>query len=204
MGQTANVKLFSFLNRHPESEVSLEQQIRILSSCGINLKPGISPDSLLSSFSREAFQKDPYRLLLAVLGDESADGPYPSDNIWHFDTECIEGQGSYVRIAQRLAAMAQGDLPLKDVADHVDLESGTAWLSFTLDGHAHKLAAQVNDDWVDPKILSELARLLESRRTTRRFTYTDLKGQDCFLGCATVKQRDLLASRTGLKVEWLK
>jgi hypothetical protein len=61
---------------------------------------------------------------------------------------------------------------LKDVADHVDLESGTAWLSFRLDGQVHKIEAQINEDWVDAKILSELARLLESRHRGRRFTYS--------------------------------
>jgi len=81
----------------------------------------LSPDSLGVPHSREAFQKNPYRLLLGALGGESAEGTYPSNSVWHFDTECIEGDGSYVRIAARLAEMAQGGLPLKDIADHVDL-----------------------------------------------------------------------------------
>src|SRR5215831_3510102 len=104
------------------------------------------------------------------MGDEAespsqgGESGYLSDNIWHFDTECIESPGDYQRIASRMCTLAQGDLPLVDLADFVDVEDSTAWLSFSLDGKPEKWIAKVDDDWVDPEMLSRFARLLESRK----------------------------------------
>jgi hypothetical protein len=73
-----------------------------------------------------------------------------------------------------------------------------------MDGTPQKWTAEVNDDWVDPTILSRLAQLPETRQAGRRFTYIDLQGQDCLIGCATAKEREWLKKNTRLKVEWLK
>jgi hypothetical protein len=143
------------------------------------------------------------------MGDEadgeSQAGPsgYLSDNIWHFDTECIEGEGSYASIARRMADLAQGELPLENIVDHVDIEKGEAWLSFSLDGRAYKWIARVDDDWVDPSIPPRFDSLLAGRKSNRRFTYINLGGQDCLIGCATPEQRTALEARTGLQVLWL-
>jgi hypothetical protein len=45
--------------------------------------------------------------------------------------ECIEDNGDYKRIVERMVEMAQGSLPLENIQDHVDLEKETAWFSFT-------------------------------------------------------------------------
>jgi hypothetical protein len=117
---------------------------------------------------------------------------YPSDSIWHLDTECIEDHGDYKRLADRMVTLTQGALPLADIEDFVDLEQGTACLSFSLDGKSERWTAKVDDDWVDAEILSRFARLLESRMTTRRYTYIDLQGQDCLIGCATKEEKRAL------------
>ncbi len=187
-----------------------EEQLRVLAECGIFLSASVTPDLLLRSFSREQYEQDPYRLLLSVMGGEPEYGLQVegevealSENIWHLDMECVEDDGAYVVVAERMALLAQGDLPLENIDDEVDLEEGEAWLSVTLDGHTYKWQPRVNEDWLDPSILSRLAGLLAARDTGRRFTYIDLGGQDCLIGCATEEQRACLESRTGLKVEWL-
>jgi len=196
--------------RRKQQKRSFEEQLRVLAGCGVDLNMGVRGESLLHSFSREQFEAEPFRLLLCVMGGEAEDparageSGYPSDNVWHFDTECIEGDGSYRRIAISMSALAQGDLPLMDIEDSVDLEAGTAWLSFWLNGKSERWTAKVEDDWVDPEMLSRFARLLESRGTNRRYTYIDLQGQDCLIGCATKEEKVRLERATGLKVEWLK
>jgi hypothetical protein len=202
--------MFGLFNRKRSGSVSLEDQLRVLDKGGIALESCVRPESLMLSYSREQFEKDPYRLLLCVLGreaeDESQSGEsgYPSNQVWHFDTECIEDHGAYKEIASRMVTLAQGALPLQQIEDFVDVENRIAWFSFLMDGTAQKWSATIDNDWVDPTILSRLAQLLESRRTGRRFTYIDLQGQDCLIGCATQEQRGWLAKNTGLKVEWLK
>ncbi|HEY2013292.1 MAG TPA: hypothetical protein VGH38_07305 [Bryobacteraceae bacterium] len=202
--------MFGLFKRKRRGSVPFQEQLRVLEKGGIALDSRVHPESLLLSHSREKFENDPYRLLLCVLGGEAEDETqagefgYPSNQIWHFDTECIEGHGAYRAIVSRMVTLAQGALPLEQIDDFVDVENGTAWLSFTMDGTAQKWLAKVDNDWVDPAILSRLARLLESRQAGRRFTYIDLQGQDCLIGCATPKQRAWLEESTGLKVEWLK
>jgi len=191
------------------NRVPFDEQLRVLADCGITVSASTKPEYLAGLSSGKDFEDEPYSLLLCVMGDEAEDqsqselSGYLSDNIWHFDTECIEDHGAYAAIADRMVALAQGDFPLQDIEDYVDVEEGDAWLSFTLDGRPYKWHARVDDDWVDPAIVSRLAGLLAGRNVGKRFTDIDLGGQDCLIGCATPEQRACLESRTGLKVEWL-
>ena len=195
--------IFDLLKRGHSDHPSFEQQLRVLQKGGIALAPGIAPEALLESFSREEFERTPYRLLLSTMGE--SDGPsYLSHQIWHFDPECIEDHGAYKHIASRFSALAGGALPLHQIEDHVDLDAAAAWLSFTLDGTPHKWTAEVNNDWVDPTVLSRFGELLVARSTDHRFTFVNLGAQDCLIGCATAQQRDWLNSNTGLAFEWLK
>jgi len=187
----------SFFKKRP----SLERQLRDLAECGVKLLPGATPESLIAEWSEEAFEKDPYRMAVVALGSEEE---ARSENLWHFDTECIEDHGAYVRIAERMRQLAGDDMPMTEIADFVDVEGREAWLSFRLDGREHRWACEVDSDWVDPSVLTRFAQLLEGRRTGRRFVYLDLGGQDCVLGCFSEEERGKLGRVTGLKWEWLR
>jgi hypothetical protein len=196
--------MFKFFKRRSSGRVPFEQQLETLARCGITLAPGVTADALLNVVDREGFEADPYRLLLTCMGNQAEDGPrYLSDNIWHFDTECIEDHGAYVAIARRLTQLAQRELPLEEITDFVDVDARTAHVAFRLDGKSYRWDANVEDDWVDASILSRFAELLEHVGKGRRFTYIDLGGQDCLIGCATAEGKERLARETGLTVEWL-
>ena len=177
--------MFDFFKRKGTQTIPFEDQLKVLADCGITLSPSVSPEALLQSFSREEYEKSPYRLLMCVMGGEgeseiqAGETGYPSDMIWHFDTECIEDHGDYAAIARRLSVLAHPALSIEDVQDYVNVEHGEAWLSFKLDGQTYKWIAQVDNDWVDATVLSRFAALLASRATERRFSYIDLGGQDC-------------------------
>ena len=202
--------MFKLFKRGPSGPVSFEKQLSTLANCGIKLAPGVAPEALLESFDREAFEAEPYRLLLVCMGGEAesesqaGERGYPCDNIWHFDTECIEDHGAYAAIARRMKDLAQGELPLEEINDYVDVEAGEARVTFRLAGQSYRWDAEVKDDWVDPMILSRFSDLLSRVGRSRRFTYIDLGGQDCLIGCATAQERERLSRETGLKVEWLK
>jgi hypothetical protein len=186
-------------------KASLEIQWETLASCGIRANNGIEIKDALSSWSREQYESDPFKLLLVFLGGDLEQEPYPrvSNSVWHLDTECIEGHGDYARVATRMSLLAGGQLPITDIADYVDVEEGMAWLSFHLDGKETKWEAKVDDDWIDPSILSNFVRLLDSRGATRRFTYLDLGGQDCIVGCSTEEEFTKLKELTKLTFQWL-
>jgi hypothetical protein len=201
--------MFEFLKKRFNPSVSLESQFATLKECGIECATSSIEDALINSLPRGKIEQEPFSLLLCILGDEADEekfaGPtgFPSENIWHFDTECIEDHGDYAQIANRLATLSQGDVAISNVRDFVDVESGIAWLSFQCNGVDYRWDAAVNNDWVDEQIFSRFAALLESTGSPRRYIHIDLQGQDCLIGCATSEQKDLLARKTGLKVTWL-
>jgi hypothetical protein len=179
---------------------TLERQLHDLVECGVRLLPGANREALLREWSQEEFENDPYELALVAL---AGDDPPLAENVWHFDTECIEDHGDYARIAERMRSMAGNALPIASIQDFVDVEAREAWLSFVLDGSEHRWTCEVQDDWVDPTVLSRFAALLARRNTGYRFAYLDLGGQDCMLGCFRDDELRRLRRTTGLAWEWL-
>jgi hypothetical protein len=184
---------------------SLEEQIAILEQCGIRLRRGITVNDLLESWDRQDFATKPFLYAVLALGGEldGRDFERVSDNLWHFDTECIENEGDYVRIAERVRDLALGELPMANIADEVDYESERASLDFDLDGRHIHWDLKFEDDWVDPKIFDRFKELLAARHASRRLTYLDLGGQDCIVGCATPDEFARLKQLTGLRWQWM-
>ena len=176
-----------------------------LADCGIRARAGTTAVELVNAAGQQWFSEQPYLSVIVTLGSEREQAPYDRfcDNVWHFDTECIEDHGDYVTIAQRLRDLACGDLPIAGIRDHVDIEAGVAWLDFMIGSEKTRWDAEVNDDWVDATILSRFASLLSHSKTGRRFTYLDLGGQDCVIGCSTPQQLKVLNRATGLRFQWL-
>jgi len=185
----------------------LQEQLQTLHRVGITVRPGVSVQDLLN-YGEDVIYKKPYFGLLLAMGGTRDSWPYAplSDTIWHFDWEAIENPGDYVRIALRMRDLAGGSLPLEDVEDYVDIgseEEDTAWLSFTLDGRAYHLDAEVKDDWADGKILEALDRLLHERDPQKGFICLTWMSQTCLLGCATAPQLQALREATELPFAWL-
>lgn len=191
---------------HRKSKPTFEEQLENLAGCGIKLRPQFSPDILFEEWGREEFEKEPYEMVLAALGGEREVGEPLSNDIWHFDTECIEDHGDYARVAQRMRDLANGDLPLENIKDYIDIvedDEGIAWLEFELDGEKYHWNLKVEDDWVDTDIFGMFIELLEKRGSKKRYTYFDLRGQDCLIGCCTPEQLEKLRENTELDFVWL-
>ena len=157
--------------------MNLEAQLAELASCGLTLDPGITIDDVLYSFDRAAYENKPFDLLLFVFGAEVEREPWGrpfSSRVWNFDTECVSGKGSYVKIVKRLARVAGTPERLSDVRDAVDLDIGEAWLEYTVDGQQRHWDIEVNDDWADMMVVSYVMADLEAGG--RRF-YSKDNGQ---------------------------
>ena len=154
--------------------VSLEEQLARLEELGLRLDAGITLDDLLYSFDREDYESRPYDLLLIMLGAEVEREPWGrafSSRAWGFDTECVEGSGAYVEIVERLARLAGMSDRVGDLRDEIDLAGGSSWLEYTVDGRTRRWDVEVNDDWVDPMVLSYVMDDLETG--DRRFWALD-------------------------------
>jgi len=188
------------------AKVKLEEQLATFAASGIKLRPGLTINDLLNSYSRETFESEPYRLLAVVLGDDLEEPPYGrhfSDELWHLDTECIEGDGSYIRIADRIQNLCKGALPMQNVKDFIDEDAATARLEFTLSRKTIPIDLEFQEDWLDPKVFSHFARLLREHSAPGNLFHLDLKGQDMLLGYATPAQLKSLRESTGLDWAWV-
>ena len=197
--------MFSLFRKQTEAPLTLEQKLTILSECGLSLVPDFTVRDLLDSWPREEFEKPGFAMTLVGLGMTEEQPPWRNHcvNLWHFDTECIEDEGSYVRIAERMAEMTQGALVIGNVQDEVDIEAGVASLAFEHGGTPVHLDLKVNDDWVDPAVFSLFVRLLAISDPSKVFLYLDLTGQDCILACVSRDQFNAL-SKAGVTFELLK
>jgi hypothetical protein len=174
--------------------MTIESKLDALAPCGLKLNDQFGVPDLVESWGREALDEPGWNLTLVCLGMTEEKPPWSPhcDNLWHFDTECIEGDGSYVRIAKRMAEMAQGSLPLSDIQDNVDIDGGTAWLRFKCHGKPVHIDCAVQDDWVDSRLFGHFVDLVAKCDPNKLFIYYDLGGQDCIIGCVTREQYSAL------------
>jgi hypothetical protein len=185
--------------------MSLDAQLHALERCGIALNPGFALPDLLARCRERAYETAPFRRLLETLGGEANDPARSplSNNIWRVQVGCIAGPGDYIRVARRMTVLAAADLPLTDISDEFDWLRGIAWLRFQLREQSFEWPARIQERWVDPRIFSRFATLLEEQETRKAFTHLALAGQDVLLGCATPEQFAELRRVTGLGFAWL-
>jgi hypothetical protein len=185
--------------------VPLEAQLAALAVCGVRLNPPYTAADLVREVPREDLERVPYLPLLHLLGSEvvegAREGPWFSDPVWRFDQESIDGPGAYRRIAERMRQMAAGELPLDEITDHVDIESGEAWVEYTLDGQHTRWEAELHGDWVDLLPLVYIAEELEFRGGERQFRILDEGGRYVLIACLTQEQFGRLRDETGLEFE---
>lgn len=195
----------SLLRRLLVRNMLLDRQLEVLAAGGIRPNPGVELSDLLARHRESEYERSPFRLLLSVLGSNSESEPYQplSDDIWFLNVERIAAPGDYVCLVNRMATLARGALPIVDVHDQIDLRQSAARLWFTLHGRGITWQAKIEEGWIDARIMTNFADLLEAQDTDRRFTYLDLPGTECLIGCATPQELATLRHETGLDFEWL-
>lgn len=167
--------------------LTLERKLEQLAQFGFHLAAPFQLEDLLASWPRGKFEKPGYNTVLVGLGMTEERPPWRNhcENVWHFDTECIEDHGAYVRIAKRMRILAQGSLPIDNIRDSVDVEAAVAWLEFEIGGVSRHIDCRVQDDWVDSSVFGHFVEALAQSDPTKIFLYYDLGGQDCIIACAT-------------------
>jgi hypothetical protein len=185
------------------NSTTLAAGLEQLANAGVRVRSGISQNDLLDSLEGTMDSRVDWIELLCVLGSDVERGQFEriSDDIWHFDAECIEDDGAYVEVVSRFVILAKGALPLTDIRDHVDVVAGEAWVEFNLDGKKEHWDLEVSDDWVDPEMYSRLQKLVTQRGAGKRFFIAGL-GQDSLISFGDEQMRQTLSRLSGLKFEW--
>ncbi len=111
------------------------------------------------------WQEGPWTELLRILAgprEDVDDGDVAfSKRLLHWDTECVEGPGSYCDLVRALARAFEGCVTITDVTDHVDTR--TARLHCRIDGADVDLTPVVEDDWLDGDVLVDVVGRIEAR-----------------------------------------
>lgn len=185
-----------------EKPVTFEQKLEALAACGLELAKPFTLGNLLDSNCREDYEEPGFEKILFTLGMTEEEAPWRNHcvNLWHFDTECIVDDGSYVRIVERMVEMTQGSLVLENVRDHVDIENDEVWFAYSFQGVNSRVDCKVNDDWVDPGIFIKFVELLYNADPFKVFIYYNPGDQTCILGCVT---RDQLKALNDLGIEFV-
>jgi hypothetical protein len=176
--------MFKFLKK---KDVSFTDQLMKLAELGITLNPGIDPTLFLAECSAQAYQKDPFQLLLISMGGEIyKDGQFhiASNHIWHLDTECIEDHGDYVTIVERLKNLM--NIEIQNIQDFVDIENEEAWVSFEYEDKHVKWDLNVDNDWIDSEIFDKFIQLFGTK-ANRKLVIASL-GQDCLVAYLNEEQ----------------
>lgn len=190
-------------HRNAENATTVASALQQLASLGIRMRAGVSQDDLLDSLGGRLESPVDWVQLLCTLGseDESGDFQQFSDDIWHFDSECIAGDGDYVAVVNRLVALTKGVLPITGIRDHVDIEAGEAWVEFDLDMERVHWDLEATDDYLDTQLYSRFQELALPRGEGRRFFIAPL-GQDGLISFGDEPMRAALSQLSGLKFQW--
>ncbi|KEO76743.1 hypothetical protein EL23_22085 [Paenibacillus polymyxa] len=164
-----------------KKKIIFEDQLNKLSELGIFMSADLKKELLLEEFSRNEYEEDPYNLLLLTLGGEvEVNGEFinVSEEIWYLDTECIEDHGDYARIIIRLENMTK--LNLNNITDYVDIQNGTAWVSFEYINELIRWEMKVYDDWLDMEIFKKFNELIKTEQSMK--LYISILDQGCLMG----------------------
>ena len=147
-----------------QTKMTLEQQLDALAALGLTLNDDVTVDDLLYSWDREEYEKEPFDLILFMLGSEVERKPWGRlicDKVWNFDAECIEDTGDYVTIVKQFCRVAGTPGLISDATDFIDIDNGKAWLKYTIDSQQRQYTVTVDNDWADPVTVSEVIADIE-------------------------------------------
>ena len=190
-------------NLEPKN-LSFEEQFEIFKELGFELNSGVDKSDI-ERWDEEDFIDEPFSLMYITLGQTIECEPWTplTNKCWEFDTETIEGHGSYVDIIKNLERITRGNLKFENVKDYVDIEEEEAWVSFTFNGKDYKWDLKVDNDWADIDLFSKIVNLTENNKFKGQYTYFDTEDQNAVIGFETSESLKQIKDKTGLKIEWL-
>jgi len=168
-----------------QRRLKLEQRLAALQACGIVLNPGYTSQSLERLYDRKDLDRMGYAELLSVLGGSPDDEPSPPfcDQLYAFDTECVEDAGAYAEVLGELARFSGGALAISQIVDEIEYGQGAAELKFICNAERVTLQLKQEDDWFDVRVIDALATLLARSGADARYFVVDTGDQIAAVGC---------------------
>lgn len=191
-------EMFGFKKKAP---TTLEEKIEALAAVGVVVDPERTIEEMLESNDREAYEEKGFESLLFTLALEVETGlgagAYYTNQLYWFDTECIEDTGDYARVAMRFAEMFRDEFEIKDISDKVDWDNESAELSFECGGKRYHKSFVLDSDWLDVAVFELFIQASADMDSLSKIGFTDSDGQDIRLCVMTLKQMKAFNKLTG-------
>lgn len=162
-----------------KAPVSLQEQRRVLESLGLQVDEGLVSEVeswMAQNPSAEVYVEDyPYTMLLSNLGSPEYDYDtwkvvsYP-DGVYWFDWEAFDIPGCYEDLFLAVEHLSGGEVDFEQIAfnmEGVNQETGSGKIQVSLlcNGTSYSFEVRMRNDWMDERILQEVARILEAEQT---------------------------------------
>lgn len=141
------------------------------------------PDNIMELDPREQLAREPV---------------FFSNDVALIDFECIEDDGSYVRLLGELMRLGEGIVAVSNARDSfASLEvresgGGEAVLEFEFGGELRRWTMQLDFDWVDPLFFVRFDQLVEAADPTKRlYSFNDGGQSDLFFIASPSTAADL-------------
>lgn len=194
--------MFGFKKKSPKT---LEDKIAALAEVGVVVNLERTIEEMLESNGREEYEREGFDSLLFTLANEVETGfgagAYYTNQLYSFDTECIEDHGDYARIAMRFAEMFRNEFEITAIADKVDLDAEIAELSFECGEKKYRMELMVDNDWLDVNVFELFIQVADDMNSKRKIGVTDPDGQDIRLSVMTPGQMNAFNKMTGQSME---
>jgi hypothetical protein len=176
--------------------VPFAEQVNALKACGVDIADSVVA-RLQQSGSVEAYERDPYRAVLAAIADED-EVPAPPRNFFYLDTEAIGATGDYVSVAEQMVAISRGTLTATGLKDELDAHQKTATLRGTINGIPFRWDMPFDDDYIHERFFDGFTTVMNQTGSEKIFAGLDLGGQDLLVFCVDEDQIARFKEHAGL------
>jgi len=160
--------------------IPILEQLNTLLSIGIRPKQDDFLDWVCDEWGKETVESDPYNLMLFSLGGERENGDLwerLSDDIYSFDTECVEDSNIYEVVLERLVTLSKGSYAISDLHSEVDHDNKKVTVSFAYNDIHYQWSLKYNNDWFDCDVIGKINFLLRNNGSSN-FFYTSSPDQN--------------------------
>ena len=154
--------------------IPVEKQLRLLADLSIKLRQEDFVKWINDEWSKETLESNPYSPLLFSFGNRRFNEQYKkwewlSDDVFTFDTECVDGYDIYSAVLERLGVLSKGIFDVKNVSGSINHKQKSASVSFSLKGIDHSWNLRYDDDWFDVLVIGRINTLLKNMGSEKLF-----------------------------------
>lgn len=171
---------FELVNEHdskmqkPMVRIPIEKQLVVLAEIGIRLRKEDFLKWIYDEVSKETLESNPYTPLLFNFGNRRLNEhdnkwEWLSDEVYTFDTECVDGYDIYSAVLERLSALSKGIFSVKNVSGGINHEHKSASVSFSLEDNEYSWDLRYDDDWFDVLAIGRINTLLKNIGSEKYF-----------------------------------